>query len=256
MTQLLPHVSNRSLFARLQREWAAITDRPAVVSRVQHWGVGVGFRSLDEVVAATGFCARRLDRLASSEVDAVCSTDAAAANEVLAKLLVAARIDDLAARVVLQRMLPGLIGTARRWGADRPGGSFDAFDELLSAAWTVIREYPVERRPQHLAANLLRDSEYRAFGRSLRRMLVHDLASTNMAELPATDEVLEPSDELAEVVAGARSLTEHDLRLLELLARGCSQVEVAAALEVSVRTVRNHRNAVVHRLRAAALAAA
>ncbi len=255
MTQLLPHASNRSLFARLQREWAAITDRPTVLCRVHHWGVGVGFRSLDEVVAATGFCARRIDRLAGADADAdaACS---AAANDVLAKLLLAARVDDLAARVVLQRMLPGLIGTARRWGADRAGGSFDAFDELLSAAWTVIREYPVERRPQHLAANLLRDSEYRAFGRSVRRMLALEPTPTDLAELPASVEAIEPSVELAEVIAGARLLTEHDLRLLELLVRGCSQVEVAAELEVSVRTVRNHRNAVVHRLREAALAAA
>lgn len=257
MNQPLPHVSNRSLFARLQREWAAITHRPAVLTRVQQWGVGVGFHSLDDVVAATGFCVRKGDRIALADLEGD-DTDLAAAhaaNEVLAHLLLAARADDVAARVVLQRMMPGLIGTAGRWTATRPGGSVDAFDELLSVAWTVIREFPVERRPHHLAANLLRDSEYRAFGRSARRMIVHELTPDGCDEMPAAEAVIDPCDELAELVACARMLSADDLRLIGMLARGCSQAEVAAALDVSVRTVRNHRDAVLHRLRAAALAA-
>ena len=66
---------------------------------------------------------------------------------------------------------------------------------------------------------------------------------------------VEPITELAEVVAaGRRLLSERDMELVRLLVRGCSQGEVAAAMKVSVRTVSNHRDSVVHRLRQAAAA--
>ena len=50
-------------------------------------------------------------------------------------------------------------------------------------------------------------------------------------------------------------LTDRELQLIELLARGCSAAEAAVALRVSERTIRNHRDVLVHRLRAAAMAA-
>lgn len=254
--QRLPQIINRPLFARLQREWQAITQRPAVLHRASGWGLGVPFHSLDDIVMATGFCVRTgRDQPDVADAAAPAPADHHAANAVLARLLVSARTDDVAARVVLQRLLPGLVGRARRWGAHRAGGSFDAFDELLSAAWMVIREFPVERRPHHLAANLLRDSEARAFGRSVRRLLVHELTEPNRLDLPVELAPTEPADELAEVVACAGALSEHDLRLLELLVQGLSQAEMAALLSVSERTVRNHRDAMVHRLRSAAMAA-
>jgi DNA-binding NarL/FixJ family response regulator len=64
----------------------------------------------------------------------------------------------------------------------------------------------------------------------------------------------DPLDELDELVtwALARSLPDRDLQLLRLLVRGCSVPEVAAELEISVRSVANHRDAMVHRLRQAA----
>ncbi|MGB8862261.1 MAG: LuxR C-terminal-related transcriptional regulator [Ilumatobacteraceae bacterium] len=265
MNVALPHPVNRPLLARLDREWRVLNERPAVLRRARSWGLGIELRSLEEVVAATGYWANRGQRLAGEGVapavlpapaTASATTPARSANEVLRRLLLAARADDVAARVVLQRLLPGLIARARVWGGRRPGGSVDAFDELLSAAWTVIREYPVERRPSHLAANLLRDSEYRAFQRARRRLLVHELTDPNLLDLPVeVATCIDVAEELAEVVALARSLTQADLRLIELLVQGRTAREVAASMSVSERTVRNHRDAVVHRLRAAAMAA-
>ena len=252
MNMRLPLAVNRPLFDRLQREWEAINHRPAVLRRARGWGLGVSFDCLDQVVVATGFWTSRQDRVAGLPFD----DHATGGNAVLSRLLVAARTDDVAARVVLQRMLPGLVARARRWGGHRVGGSIDAFDELLSAAWMVIREFPLERRPRHLAANLLRDSEYRAFERANRRLLVHELTDPHLLDLPAQVVATpDPADELAEVVASASSLTEHDLQLIDLLTQGHSSAEVASALHVSERTVRYHRDSVVHRLRAAALAA-
>ena len=252
----LPLAVNRPLFDRLQREWQAINRRPAVLRRAGGWGLGVSFDCLDELVVATGFWTNRHDRVAAQGSPPARSSDVPSGNAVLARLLLAARTDDVAARVVLQRMLPGLVARARRWGGHRVGGSVDAFDELISAAWMVIREFPLERRPRHLAANLLRDSEYGAFERASRRLLVHQLTEPHLLDLSMQAVVaLDPIDELAEVVANALSLTKHDLHLIALLAQGHSSAEVASVLQVSERTVRYHRDSVLHRLRAAALAA-
>ena len=71
----------------------------------------------------------------------------------------------------------------------------------------------------------------------------------------APDPHLEPVDELREVVEASRHhLTDHDLDLLDLLVSGRSVPEVASALDVSVRTVGYHRDALVHRLRAGLVA--
>lgn len=242
-----------SLRSRLEREWVALRGRPSVLRRAAGWGLGITFCSLDDIVVASGYCA------SSAQRDVVPGRDTAAAalaaNEVLRRLLLAARTDDLAGRVVLQRLVPGLAGRAYRWGERRDGGSADAFDELVSALWTVIRDFPVERRPHHLAANLLRDSEYRVFVRASRRRLVHELTDPHLFDLPIpAPEVVEPADELAEVIAGARALTDDERLLVELLAQGRSPKEVASALHISERTVRNHRDVVVHRLRMSAAA--
>ena len=249
MNQRLPLVINRPLLLRLDREWQALNHRPAVLCRAAGWGLGIEFTNLDEVVDATGFRPQADERVCNGGLSA-------AANEVLHRLLAAARTDDVAARVVLQRLLPGVVATARRWGAHRQGGSMDAFDEMLSATWMVIREFPTNRRSRHLAASVLRAGEYRAFQQASRRMMVHELTAPNLLDLPVDTAVTrDVADELAEVVACAGCLTEHELQLIELIARGCSATEMAEQLSISVRTVRNHRDAVVHRLREAVLAA-
>ena len=262
MTPRLPQTDNRPLLARLEREWQALNMRPAVLRRAQGGGVGAPFGSLDQLLAAAGYWPSRQARLVVAGAPAAGTSatgptrPGCSANEVLAQLVRAARTDDVAARVVLQRVLPGVVARARRWGSHRTGGSADAFDELLSVTWTVIREFPVERRPLHVAANLLRDSEYRAFERANRRLLVHELTAPHLLDGPVlTGDALDATAELAEVVAAAGMLTERELQLIELLARGCSAAEAAVALRVSERTIRNHRDVLVHRLRAAAMAA-
>ena len=262
MTPRLPQTDNRPLLARLEREWQALNMRPAVLRRAQGWGVAAPFGSLDQLLAAAGYWPSRQARLVVAGATAAGTSatgptrPGCSANEVLAQLVRAARTDDVAARVVLQRVLPGVVARARRWGSHRTGGSADAFDELLSVTWTVIREFPVERRPLHVAANLLRDSEYRAFERANRRLLVHELTAPHLLDGPVlTGDALDATAELAEVVAAAGMLTERELQLIELLARGCSAAEAAVALRVSERTIRNHRDVLVHRLRAAAMAA-
>ncbi len=264
MSNRLPLCINRPLLARLEREWSAITARPAVVRRAQGWGLGVPYSNLDELLVAIGhrelaprqLAPRQRPQPAAAQPAAAQPAAAPSADAVLGRLLLAARGDEVAARVVLQRLLPGLISGSRRWGVYREGGSADAFDELLSAAWMVIREFPVERHTHQLVARMLRESEYRAFGRALRRRLVHELVEPQLLDLVAQEVArAEPLFELVDIIAAAGSLDERDRQLLVLLAQGRSQSDLAQLFDVSERTVRNHRDAMVHRVRSLVLAA-
>ena len=115
--------------------------------------------SLDELLVLTG--------LGPGPVDPP-------SDETMRRLVGLARHDDLAARVVLQRMLPGLSTCAKR-NSSGFDTQLDALDELLSEAWTVIRSFPIERRDRYVIKNLLRDCEYRAFLKARRRMLVQEV---------------------------------------------------------------------------------
>lgn len=242
-TSTLPPLSAAAL-VRLSREWSVLSTRPALVRRARTWCLEVPFESLDDIVSATGF---RADA-GSARPGQVDDGDS-----VLCRLLVVARTDELAARVVLQRLVPGLVAVARKWcrRADT-----DPVEELVGAAWTVIRTYPVERRPRHLAARLLRDAEYHAFVRHLRRMAVHEPVPASTFDhdrfaVQPDDHGVDPAVELAELVHVARRtvLTERDQQLLALLLSGSTVVEMATALHVSVRSVLNHRDGLVSRLR-------
>lgn len=243
--------SHTALLVRLTREWQALNHRPVVVRRAAGWRLGVRFESLDELVAAAGLRDR-------NQPSCTCPDQMSSENEVLGRLVAVGHADDLAARVVLQRLLPGLTAAARRW-SQRPQGGPEALDELLAAAWTVIRTYPVERRPLHVAPRLLRDAEYHAFVRPHRRMLVVQTVPGDRLDRPVqpVDDAL-PSVELAELIAAAHTLTDRDRELLALIIDGRTVSEVASALQVSIRTVTNHREAMISRLRqtARALAAA
>lgn len=243
--------SHRPLVIRLQNEWQLLRERPSVLRRARSWRLGVPFDNLDDIIKATGYWASPAERAGGHAAQA-----AARGNDVTSNLLLASRTDEIAARVVLQRLIPGLIARSRCWGPRRTGGSTEAFDELVSTAWAVIREFPVERRPRHLVANLLRDCEYRAFQRSTRRMLVHELCEPQSLDLAVEYQAqIEPLLELADVIAQARAqhLTDHDVELLTLLVSGVSPPEAAKQLHISERTLRYHREAAVGRLRDAVL---
>ena len=228
-----------------------LATRRASVGRARTWGLAVDITSLDDVVLATGWYDSAQRRLGTATpIDPVSPhgghRNAVAAEAVMHRLLLAAQHDDLAARVVLQRLLPGLITRARRWTRRHDG---DALADVVAAAWTVIRTYPLARRPHHLVANLLNDSEYHAFRRAGRRMLQQVPVEHRHLDLPVEHVAHEPLRELADVVSCARSLCDADRRLLSLLLSGSSTLEMAATLEVSERTVRNHRAHLVEVLR-------
>jgi hypothetical protein len=64
--------------------------------------------------------------------------------------------DDLAARVLLQLLLPGTRSLARRWWA--LGDHDERAAAAVMAVYHRIRTYPITRRPARVAANILLDA--------------------------------------------------------------------------------------------------
>lgn len=236
-----------TVIARLQSEWSLLCHRPSSMRRARGWDLGVQFSSLPELVALAG-------REPSKHVPSVVGGPGGLPDPeaLLARLVRLAAGDELAMRVVLQRLMPGLVAAARRRVGALQG---DGFDEILAAAFTVVRCDGGEQRP-HLAARLVRSAEYHAFVRPHRRRMVQVAVPTHVLERADVARP-HPFDELVDLlVAAHRHLGERDLQLVRLIMSGATPPQMAEQMKVSIRTVTNHRHALVHRLRQVALAAA
>jgi DNA-directed RNA polymerase specialized sigma24 family protein len=194
----------------------------------------------------------------------------AVADQVLAELVRVGRHDVLAARIALQRVVPGLVRAALRRTAGRNERRQGVFDDLVANAWLVIRSYPIERRPVKIAVNVLRDAEYLTCVRPARLRS----ASERPAAIRAESRRLAPcgldgrpadhadaAAELAEVLAFAvaAGVDRRDVAMLgSVVLGGWSTGEIAQRFAVTTRTVRNRRvrtTAAVSALMAATTAA-
>jgi hypothetical protein len=237
----MPNTKQHLLSSLLDREWDAIHHRPRLVARARSWHVtSVPFVDLDELLLLAGY------RVAPTEE----------ANEVLRRLVEVAHHDELAARIVMRRLLPGLMAIARRhrrWD-DRDR----SLEELIGAAWLAILACRTDRSPDRVACTIVRDAAYRAFTAPRRR-----LSSTEVSVDPHTLDdtpapvVVTPCEELAELLTDAREagVERFDLDLVRDLVRVGSPRLVAAERKVTPRTVRNHRDRATALLRQVALAA-
>lgn len=214
--------------------------------------------------------------LAAAGGDRSIPIDVADAN--LAMLVSWAAADELAARVVVQRLVPGLVHAARR--RRRQQGMQSAFDELVATAWVLARTYPLDRRPRRVAANLCRDAEYQAFVRPARLRSGDERPVGSLRE--EGGERSGPARPGARRAAGATATgvmrtgmpaTADEVRALlveaigsgidrralalvvELHLAGRHPRAVAGELHVSERTVRMRRDAVVRQLARMAAAA-
>lgn len=105
-----------------------------------------------------------------------------AKDAVLLALLVRAPREQLAGRVALQAVLPGLKSLSSRFA--RSVVSFEELWQILFAClWERIVTYPVERRPSRVAANLLRDT----LKRTLAELRREAKALGPLTELPLDD---------------------------------------------------------------------
>lgn len=177
----------------------------------------------------------------AADFGAVLPAIAADPDAVLAALLrLGASGESLAHRVVLQ----ALLGKAVVLSAGRD----EVFAEAVSELWLAIAEYPVQRRPRCIAANL-------------SWMLRRRLATAAVAEVPRADVSMvsrvDPAELSAEqTLAMARSLRlidEVDHRTLWLVyVGGLSSARAGEALGVSAELVRYRCSRSLRRLAARA----
>jgi DNA-directed RNA polymerase specialized sigma24 family protein len=221
--------------SRLEREWLALSG--PVSRRLPEWGARepalARFRSPDELI-------RFLLRPGPW----------AARDAVLAALVAQARVEPLAARVVLAALLPGLKRIAEEVILDARDRD-ELWQLLLACAWERIRGYPLERRPSRIAANLLLDARRRALDAFTReRGLRARLAPAAPPPLPATAEPAGGDVEvlLARAVrAGALSAEEARL-ILETRFYGVSLASMATARGASYDALRIRRRRAERRL--------
>jgi DNA-directed RNA polymerase specialized sigma24 family protein len=228
--------------AALQREWSRARHAPRNLAHVRTWADGD---------APFDRCVRSADSL-DDIVDLTHRRHVADGygDDALRRLLSIARTDDLAARIVLERILGALVNASRRY---RSFVLDDVLELVTPAAWIAIKTFDQRRTTRHVAAALVSDAVYDTFRRSRRRRWSgeeptdDDQLLDGVADEPTPD----PADELADVLAIAgRTGVEH--RHLELLGRlaHVGVADVAAERGVSDRWVRATRERAVAAVRA------
>ena len=244
---LTPRLEGAGLLARLDDEWAYLRTSRRALRTARSWAhadpghplaaVVADLRDLDDLRLAT-------QRGAGSEH----SDDA-----ILLALVELARGDELAGRVVLQRLLPALILRAVRYRSfhDRS----DPIGQVIPAAWLAIRSYDVGRRRRHVASSLISDAVFQAFRRQLRlRSRTERVCPpSDFVPTPCHDEPATALDEFVTVLREARwaGVPAGDLDLLRQLVRVGSPSVVAQQRQVTPRTIRNHRDRAIDHVRTA-----
>ncbi len=236
-----------NLLARLDDEWAHLRTSRRALRTARGWAhthpdhpLAVIVRDLgdlDDLRSATqrGADGRRCD------------------DEILLALVEVARGDELAGRVVLQRLLPALILHAVRYRSFNERS--DPIGQVIPAAWLAIRSYDVDRRRRHVASSLISDAVFQAFRRPLRRRSCTEqvCAPSEFVATPCDDEPATALDEFVTVLREAQQagVPAVDLDLLRQLVRVGSPSGVARQRNVTPRTIRNHRDRAIDHVRTA-----
>lgn len=135
---------------QLDLEWERIGKGPRGRAALRRWASDdsclVGLRSLDELVERVN------ERGNTARSDAI-----------LLALVRRAATDDLAARTVLQAMMPAVKNLTSKFSACGAWSAEETAAEVVAAMWERIRSYPVERRPGKVAANLTLDTRQRVW---------------------------------------------------------------------------------------------
>ena len=233
-----------STFADLCQEWASLAQSPTSTRALAQWGSddpALGqFTTMAELVT---FMERR--------------GSPAASDIVLAALARRAPDDQLAARALLQLLLPALCGLARR---HRWIGEVDERAQAVVAiAYERIRTYPFERRPRRIAANVVWDTTQRLLAERDRHRREPPLAGTDgpgECAAPAPDE--SATDELLELLSWAHQrghLSPQAVRLIALTrVADVAPAQLVPEFGSDPSNVRRRRNRAEWQLRAVAAA--
>ena len=232
------------LLAELDREWARLRRRPQTLRRVRAW-------STDPVLAPIVTDIGDLDDLVHATQPGVIG--GGAGDEILRRLITLASGEELAGRIVLQRILPGLISRSRRWDGHHRGA--DVCDIAVGAAWLAIRTYDVGARSLHVAPSLIADALWIGFRRGSRRKVEQEIpvpGSVLMAH-PAPAHEAAPIEALAGTLRAAHraGVPAADLDLMRRIVAAGSPSRAARNCKVTVRTIRNRRDTAAWKIRRA-----
>ena len=179
----------QSLFDMLDQEWAKLARDPVCTNDLADICRDVGARSLGEL---------------HSWIRSAPETEA---DRVLAPLAARARGGSgLAARVLLQLLMPGTVRLATSWWA--LGDRDERAAAAVAAVYGRIRHYPIEQRPNRIAANVLLDAEKdlrRAASRVTRDAQQAVCVDPLAFPIETVQQDRHPSDELAELLDEAVS---------------------------------------------------
>lgn len=226
-----------NLFNMLDDEWRRLSEDRAAARRLQPvCEVAGGARTLGDV--------ERYVRTARPEE----------ADLVLLALVARAverehtERDDLAARVLLQLLLPGTRALARRWWA--LGDPDERAAAAVTAVYDRIRNYPLARRPGRVAANILMDSAHE-LRRAVPRLITvpsHDPVATAPRHVRAAHHhrpEAHPAVQLSEVLHDAVADGVVEQGDAELIARsriaGHRMADIAQHRGLRPRTVWDRR---------------
>ncbi len=245
-----PERSN--LTARLDAEWAHLRTSRRALRTARSWASRYPDHPLGTIVADVTDL-EQIRRATQRRDDAERADDA-----ILLSLVELSREEELAGRIVLQHLLPGLMSNARRYRSFT--SRTDPVAQVIPAAWLAIRSYDVERRRHHVASSLISDAVFQAFRRPLRARSAteHVTSPTAFTAIPCEDGPCTAFDEFVTMLheAGCAGVAADDLDLLRQLVRVGSPSIVAQQRNVTSRTVRNHRDRAVDHVRTALAVAA
>jgi hypothetical protein len=236
--------ASNSLTAQLDREWAGLRQCPRALRQARLWeerltpGLAIPVRNIDDlnqIVAATH--AQRGDT----------------GEQLLRALVTLAADDQLAGRLLVQRLLPGVLATSRRYRGLCEHA--DPIGEAIGALWIAIATFDVERRRGPAAASIISDTMFAAFRRRIRLRSAGEAPVQPRAldDHPATTDPC-ALVEVADIVGDARraGVPTDDIDLIRHLVRAGSPGLAARQRQVTPRTVRNHRDRAIQRIRLAA----
>ena len=238
--------SRPTIITALFTEWEHLARQRHNVKRANSWGLpGDAVDHLHEMLERAGFGL---------------STNEDSYDMYLSQLVAIARYDDLASRLVLQRILPGLVSIAVRRAPIVSQGLSGAFDLVVASAWIVIRQFPIERRAHRVAANLLMDIEYAAFVRDGRLKSTRSedhfspegLLGVEFGRVQTGDFERDPVAEAGSLELllhglAKQGLSDRDLQMLRAVSQDVNSVQAAEVLGISPRSVRNRRERALSR---------
>jgi hypothetical protein len=195
----------RTLFGRIDAEWREFVARPSTGKRYDDW-------RQSDVCLASYVDLTHLVEFAQTPGHPAASDDA------LRCLARRSQTDAVAARALLQCVLYALPRLATRFRPAAGGDLDEIASVVVGAAYERIRTYPIERRPRHIAANIVLDTR-QMVSRTLCRPRVAEVMTYHSALARVPDPPASASAQLIELVGEAvRSgrLDPVDARLIVL----------------------------------------